>query len=53
MKEPSVDELLKAIRHALTSIEGLDEFHRLGTRHEAAVHASIDQRRSALDPGVE
>ena len=53
MSDPAVDELLQAIRHALTSLEGVDALHRLGARHEAAIHASIDQRLAALDAGAE
>jgi len=44
--EMTVDELLLAMARALTSDEGLEAFHRLGARHEAAIHAGIDQRRA-------
>jgi hypothetical protein len=53
MNEQPVDELLQAIRHALTSPEGLDTIHHLGARHEAAIHAGIEQRLAALDPAAE
>lgn len=48
MNTPSVDELLQAIRKALASLDGLHEFHRLGARQEAVVHARIGRRRAAL-----
>ena len=53
MSDPTVEELLNAIRSALSSVEGLNHLHRLGARHEAAVHAGIDRRLAALDASVE
>lgn len=47
---PSVEDILEAVRRALTSDSGLNDFHRFAARQEASVQESL---RRQDEPGQE